>query len=80
MAQKRAIPSKFPKAVQQRRTQPPALTQFTNFIKTTAGLEKTIRLIQALSQIAAETSSHNVTAARWATAKGQLAFSELPVL
>lgn len=80
MVQKRTPPSKPLKAVQQKRAQLPALTQFTNFIKTTAGLEKTIRLIQALSQIAAETSPHIVTAARWTTAKGQLAFSELPVL
>lgn len=61
---------------QQPKAQPSLVQQFANFTKTTAGLEKTLRLIQALAQIIAEVSSHDVvTAARWSTAKSQLALS-----
>lgn len=73
-------PKQQPK--QQQQEQPKAqqslAQQFANFTNTTAGLEKTLRLIQALAQIIAEVSSHDVvTAARWSTAKSQLALSEL---
>lgn len=71
-------PSKQKQSKQQPQ-QPSLVQQFANFTKTTAGLEKTLRLIQALAQIIAEVSSHDVvTAARWSTAKSQLALSELP--
>lgn len=70
---------KQPKQPKQQPQQPSLVQQFANFTKTTAGLEKTLRLIQALAQIIAEVSSHDVmTAARWSTAKSQLALSELP--
>lgn len=75
-------PKQQPKQQQQQQQQPKAqqslAQQFANFTNTTAGLEKTLRLIQALAQIIAEVSSHDVvTAARWSTAKSQLALSEL---
>lgn len=79
MATKTPSKQKQPKQPKQQPQQPSLVQQFANFTKTTAGLEKTLRLIQALAQIIAEVSSHDVmTAARWSTAKSQLALSELP--
>ena len=79
MATKTPSKQKQPKQPKQQPQQPSLVQQFANFTKTTAGLEKTLRLIQALAQIIAEVSSHDVvTAASWSTAKSQLALSELP--
>ena len=54
---------------------PSKLTQFANFTRTSAGLEKTLRLIQAVAQIAAEVTIDRTVAKRWGAAKGQLALS-----
>lgn len=80
MAQlKSASKSKQPQPKQQEKQQPP-LKQFINFTKTTPGFERSLRLIQALSQIVADVSAHDaVKAARWATAKSQLALSKVIV-
>ncbi|ODM17285.1 hypothetical protein SI65_06960 [Aspergillus cristatus] len=66
-----------PKQVQaQEQQKQPLLKQFTTFTKTTPGFERSLRLIQALSQIASDLSTHNaVTATRWATAKSQIALT-----
>ncbi|KAH1987104.1 hypothetical protein KXW29_006947, partial [Aspergillus fumigatus] len=42
-------------------TTPSAIKQFSNFTRTGAGLEKTLRLIQALATIIIETSIDNET-------------------
>ena len=54
------------------------IQQFSRFVHTGAGLEKTLRLIQALAQIAAVFTVGG-TAVRLTTAKLQLALSKLPV-
>ena len=56
---------------------PPLHKQLTNFTRTVPGLEKTLRLVQALAQVAAEVVSSRdaVTAAKCASATGQLALS-----
>lgn len=78
MAAKTLSKTKQQKQQQRPKAQPSLAQQFNNFTDTTAGLEKTLRLIQALAQIIVEVSSHDVvTAARWSTAKSQLALSEL---
>ena len=78
MATKTPSKQKQSKQPKQQPEQPSLVQQFANFTKTTAGLEKTLRLIQALAQIIAEVSSHDVvTAARCSTAKSQLALSKL---
>ncbi|RMJ23869.1 PEX11 domain protein [Aspergillus sp. HF37] len=48
------------------------LKQFANFTSTSAGLERVLRLVQALVQVAAEVTVHNVIAARCLVAKSQL--------
>lgn len=55
---------------------PSAIKQFSNFTRTGAGLEKTLRLIQALATIVIETSIDNETVTTWSTAKSQLALSQ----
>jgi hypothetical protein len=57
------------------RSTPSAIKQFSNFTRTGAGLEKTLRLIQALATIVIETSIDNGTVTTWSTAKSQLALS-----
>ncbi|OJJ86238.1 PEX11 domain protein [Aspergillus glaucus CBS 516.65] len=66
-----------PKQTQlQKQQKQPLLKQFTTFTKTTPGFERSLRLLQALSQIASDLSTHNVvTATRWATAKSQIALT-----
>jgi hypothetical protein len=54
-----------------------SLKQFTNFTSTSAGLERVVRLVQALAQIAAEVTVHNVIAARCLVAKSQLGLGRL---
>lgn len=54
-------------------TRPSKITQFANFTRTSAGLEKTLRLIQAVAQIATEVSIDRSVATQWGAAKGQLA-------
>ncbi|RHZ53105.1 PEX11 domain protein [Aspergillus thermomutatus] len=54
---------------------PSAIKQFSNFTRTAAGLEKTLRLIQALATIVIETSIDNETVTTWSTAKSQLALT-----
>ncbi|EAW16237.1 PEX11 domain protein [Aspergillus fischeri NRRL 181] len=54
---------------------PSAIKQFSNFTRTGAGLEKTLRLIQALATIIIETSIDNETVRTWSTAKSQLALT-----
>lgn len=51
------------------------IQQFSRFIQSGPGLEKTLRLIQAITQIAAVLSVGGV-AVPWTTAKLQLALSE----
>jgi len=63
----------------QKQQKQPLLKQLTTFTTTTPGFERTLRLIQALAQIASDLSSHNAeTATRWATAKSQIALSMSP--
>lgn len=50
--------------------------QFANFTNRTAGLDLTLRLIQALSQVAAEVSTENGTVMRCIIATSQLALGE----
>ncbi|GIC88046.1 PEX11 domain protein [Aspergillus udagawae] len=57
------------------RSTPSAIKQFSNFTRTGAGLEKTLRLIQALATIVIETSIDNGTVTTWSTAKSQLALT-----
>lgn len=52
---------------------PSVIKQFSNFTNSTVGLEKTLRLIQALAQLAAEVSTDNVLAKRCLIAKSHLA-------
>ncbi|GIK05597.1 hypothetical protein Aspvir_009710 [Aspergillus viridinutans] len=54
---------------------PSPIKQFSNFTRTGAGLEKTLRLIQALATIVIETSIDNETVTTWSTAKSQLALT-----
>ncbi|KAH8424866.1 PEX11 domain protein [Aspergillus melleus] len=56
-------------------SRPSKFTQFANFTRTSAGLEKTLRLIQAVAQIAAEVTIDRTVAKRWDAAKGQLALT-----
>ncbi|PKX95343.1 PEX11 domain protein, partial [Aspergillus novofumigatus IBT 16806] len=56
-------------------TTPSAIKQFSNFARTGAGLEKILRLIQALATIIIETSIDNETVTTWSTAKSQLALT-----
>lgn len=51
--------------------------QLTNFTNSSAGLDLTLRLIQALAQIAAEVCIDNATFMRYVTAKSQLALGKL---
>ncbi|PLB47699.1 hypothetical protein P170DRAFT_409935 [Aspergillus steynii IBT 23096] len=56
--------------------QPPSkITQFANFTRSSAGLEKTLRLIQAVAQIVADVAADRTVASQWGLAKGQLALS-----
>lgn len=50
--------------------------QFANFTNSTAGLDLTLRLIQALAQIAVEVSIDSATAKQCLMAKSQLALGE----
>lgn len=52
---------------------PSLLNQFLNFTDATAGLEKTLRLIQAVITVVAELHGNNVTVAKCLIAKSQLA-------
>ena len=54
-----------------------SLKRFTNFTSTSAGLERVLRLVQALVQIAGEVTVHNVIAARCLVAKSQLGLGRL---
>lgn len=58
------------------RTQPSLLKQFGNFTNSSAGLEKTLRLIHALCVIAAEVCVDSVTIKRCLIAQSQLALGE----
>ena len=51
----------------------PLIKQFTNFTGSTAGLEKTLRLIQALCQIVSEVTLDGALAKRCLIVKSQLA-------
>ncbi|KAE8136019.1 peroxisomal biogenesis factor 11 [Aspergillus pseudotamarii] len=53
------------------------LRQFANFTRTTAGLEKTCRLIQSLVHIAIELdiTPRSTTTAQWQTARSQIALT-----
>jgi hypothetical protein len=51
--------------------------QLANFTNSSAGLDLTLRLIQALAQVAAEVCIDNATVMRCMTAKSQLALGEL---
>ncbi|KAL5355812.1 peroxisomal biogenesis factor 11 [Aspergillus floccosus] len=55
------------------RTRPSLLKQLVNFTSVTAGLEKTLRLIQALALIVAELSLDQLTTTRCSIAWNQLA-------
>jgi hypothetical protein len=61
----------------QRQTSP--LKQLANFINSSAGLDLTLRLIQALAQIMAEVCIDNTTVMGWLIVKSQLAFGMLLV-
>ncbi|GMG34372.1 unnamed protein product [Aspergillus oryzae] len=56
---------------------PNLLRQFANFTRTTAGLEKTCRLIQSLAQLAIELdiTPGSTTTAQWQTARSQIALT-----
>ncbi|KAE8373356.1 peroxisomal biogenesis factor 11 [Aspergillus bertholletiae] len=56
---------------------PSFLRQFSNFTRTTAGLEKTCRLIQSFAQIAIELeiTPASTTIAQWETARSQIALT-----
>ncbi|PKY03230.1 hypothetical protein P168DRAFT_291363, partial [Aspergillus campestris IBT 28561] len=54
---------------------PPLIQKFSTFTRTAAGLEKTLRLINATCQIAGALSGDVVTASRWGAARGQLALT-----
>jgi hypothetical protein len=49
------------------------LKQLVTFTSQTAGLEKTLRLIQASSQVVGELSDDKTVARQWLTARDQLA-------
>ncbi|GES63639.1 hypothetical protein ATEIFO6365_0007032600 [Aspergillus terreus] len=49
--------------------------QFSNFTRTSAGLEKTLRLLQAAAQIATETTVDQVSALRCGQARSQFALT-----
>ncbi|KAE8386265.1 peroxisomal biogenesis factor 11 [Aspergillus alliaceus] len=51
------------------------INQFSNFTRTTAGLEKTLRLIQSLAQIVLELDTDPTSTTQWGTAKSQLALT-----
>ncbi|PTU24492.1 hypothetical protein P175DRAFT_0429400 [Aspergillus ochraceoroseus IBT 24754] len=51
------------------------LRQFTKFTRTSAGLEKTLRLIQALCHVAIEVSNDSVSVSKLLLAKSQIALS-----
>lgn len=55
---------------------PSLLKQFVNFTNSSAGLEKTLRLIHALCIIAAEVCMDSVTIKRYLIAQSQLALGE----
>ncbi|KKK25484.1 hypothetical protein ARAM_002062 [Aspergillus rambellii] len=54
---------------------PTMLRQFTKFTRTSAGLEKTLRLIQALCHVAIEVSNDSVSVSKLLLAKSQIALS-----
>jgi hypothetical protein len=54
---------------------PNPVKQFSNFTRTSAGLEKTLRLLQAAAQIATETTVDQVSALRCGQARSQFALS-----
>lgn len=56
---------------------PSLIKQFANFTDSTIGLEKTLRLIQALAQLVAEITTDHVLATRCLIAKSQLALCEI---
>ncbi|KAL4895166.1 peroxisomal biogenesis factor 11 [Aspergillus ambiguus] len=49
--------------------------QFSNFTRTSAGLEKTLRLLQAAAQIATEVSVDQASGLRWSQARTQFALT-----
>ncbi|KAL5358770.1 peroxisomal biogenesis factor 11 [Aspergillus floccosus] len=51
------------------------VNQFSNFTRTSAGLEKTLRLLQAAAQIATEVTVDQVSALRWGQARSQFALT-----
>ncbi|KAF9893195.1 hypothetical protein FE257_011618 [Aspergillus nanangensis] len=51
------------------------VNQFSNFLRTSGGLEKTLRLLQATAQIVTQVSLDNVNATRWGMAKSQFALT-----
>lgn len=53
------------------------IEQFSRFVKSGAGLEKTLRLIQCVSQVVAALTVSNVLAVQLTTVKLQLALSKL---
>ncbi|RJE22666.1 PEX11 domain protein [Aspergillus sclerotialis] len=55
------------------------LKKFTNFTNSSAGLEKTLRLIHALALVAAEICVDNVTITRCLIAQSQIALGEYNV-
>lgn len=55
---------------------PSLLKQLINFTSVTAGLEKTLRLIQAVALVVAEVSSDALTAKRCSIAWSQLALGK----
>lgn len=56
------------------------LKQFVNFANSTAGLDYTLRLIQALAMVAAELYNDHGISVKCLTASSQLAFGEFIVL
>ena len=61
------------------RPQASLLKQFTNFTNSSAGLEKTLRLIHALVLVAAELCIDKVTVTRCLIAQSQLALGKCTV-
>ena len=55
------------------------LKQFANFTNSSAGLEKTLRLIHALALVAAEICVDNVTITRCLIAQSQIALGKCNV-
>ncbi|KAF7594419.1 hypothetical protein BBP40_009239 [Aspergillus hancockii] len=62
-------------ALQKPKPKASLIQQFSNFTRTSVGLEKTLRLIQALAQITVELEIDPTSTTRWATAKSQLALT-----